>query len=190
MNRIEEAKKILDSWCKERVGIGCPYNYDCERRSCNTLLARQICQLFPQPLDGIKHPQCNHKDKRCSNMEKQKGVDYGRCLLRNSWDCPFGFSPQPLDDKGLREKIEAMRKESAFCPDIGDKLGYCGKYSNCDDCIWAYTLVLLQPKIEEARIDEQERLLRYLKGLLESTPKASLAATIDLIETMGEKSYE
>ena len=31
--------------------------------------------------------------------------------------------------------------------------------------------------------EERERLLNYLKGLLESTPKASLASTIDLIET-------
>ena len=33
--------------------------------------------------------------------------------------------------------------------------------------------------------EERERLLRYLKALLKSTPKAGLAATIDLIETTG-----
>ncbi len=29
---------------------------------------------------------------------------------------------------------------------------------------------------------EQERILKYLKGVLKSNPKASLGATIDLIE--------
>lgn len=34
-----------------------------------------------------------------------------------------------------------------------------------------------------AVLEEQKRILNYLKSLLEVNPKASLAATIDLIET-------
>jgi len=42
---------------------------------------------------------------------------------------------------------------------------------------------------ETIRKDEQTRLLKYLKSLLGTTPKASLAATIDLIETTDPKNY-
>lgn len=44
--------------------------------------------------------------------------------------------------------------------------------------------------MELAKQEEQARLLRYLKSLLKVNPKASLAATIDLMETTGERSYE
>ena len=37
--------------------------------------------------------------------------------------------------------------------------------------------------------EEQERILNYLKALLKSHPKASLAATIDLIETTNPDNY-
>jgi len=36
---------------------------------------------------------------------------------------------------------------------------------------------------QEVREEEQVRILAYLKTLLEVNPKASLASTIDLIET-------
>ena len=47
---------------------------------------------------------------------------------------------------------------------------------------------LFQPQIEQAVKAERERILNYLKGLLADTPKASLAATVDLIET--QKKYQ
>ena len=39
------------------------------------------------------------------------------------------------------------------------------------------------------RYEEQIRILKYLKALLEVNPKASLAATIDLIETTNPESW-
>jgi len=44
----------------------------------------------------------------------------------------------------------------------------------------------LYPKKEGIEARERERVLRYLKGLLGANPNASLAATIDVIETEGK----
>lgn len=43
--------------------------------------------------------------------------------------------------------------------------------------------------IENIKKQEQNRLLIFLKGLLELNPKASLEATIDLIETTDPENY-
>ena len=48
----------------------------------------------------------------------------------------------------------------------------------------------IEAKTEEAKKQERERILQYLKGLLKTIPKASLAATIDLIETLKSEREE
>ena len=42
---------------------------------------------------------------------------------------------------------------------------------------------------ENIKKQEQNRVLKYLRGLLELNPKASLAATIDLIETTNPEKW-
>ena len=44
-------------------------------------------------------------------------------------------------------------------------------------------------QVESIKRDEQKRLLNYLKVLNKSEPKASLAATIDLIEATDPEKY-
>ena len=66
------------------------------------------------------------------------------------------------------------------------------KVENKDECTGEAKVTIAkvqkyyEAKIEEARRGESERILNYLKGLLKSTPKASLAATIGLIESNEE----
>ena len=43
--------------------------------------------------------------------------------------------------------------------------------------------------VESIKKEEQERIMNYLKSLLKCNPKASLAATIDLIETTNPDNW-
>jgi hypothetical protein len=66
-----------------------------------------------------------------------------------------------------------------------------GTYQICEPTITnteelARQIDALYPKKEEIEARERERILRYLKGLLGANPNASLAATIDVIETEGK----
>ena len=56
--------------------------------------------------------------------------------------------------------------------------------ANCD------TPLAIDSKIQKAVDKERERILQYLKGLLKANPKASLAATIDMIEALNEGARE
>jgi len=47
----------------------------------------------------------------------------------------------------------------------------------------------IETRIEEAKEQERERLFKYLQQLLKINPKASLEATIDLIETTKPTDY-
>lgn len=49
-----------------------------------------------------KHPQCNHKEMKCSCMEKRDGT----CLLRNPFDCPF-----ELNDEAMEAELAWRRGE-------------------------------------------------------------------------------
>ena len=65
--------------------------------------------------------------------------------------------PQPLDEKELREKIERILDELLFSPSENEGGSY--ELSRCIDQI----LALLQPKIEEAKREERERIKSWLR---------------------------
>lgn len=67
-----------------------------------------------------RQPQCNHKELGCASMEKQAGVDYGRCLLRNPFDCPL----EPKPDEGscnLMDKVMPLVSPERAEFLVGDK---------------------------------------------------------------------
>ena len=81
-----------------------------------------------------------------------------------------------MDIKGILEKLRRL--------DDIDASSYQAGVLADENLNWA--LGEIAAKMEEARRGEGERILNYLKGLLKSTPKASLAATIGLIESNEE----
>lgn len=144
--------------------------------------AHKLCQLFPQPLpDEPFSTRCGdcpdlHFEMRCSVAHRTEhlwkcGV-LGEELIKNDahgvrkhHDCPRLQFPQPLDDKELREKALLARKE---CEDVehkeGEHLNWCRPILKAQR---DKALALLQPKTEEAKREERERVLEIVVKELE-----------------------
>ena len=154
--RIEEvvANKIRLSYDPVR-GFLCSYEG----------LAKEICQLFPQPLPTTLDKVCpNGVDGLMSGHDGEKGIRVPCIICKGT-----GKLPQPLDDKELREKIEELKETLCYAVHAWERgdISY-DIFQLIDDDITDQILIILQPKIEEAKREERERITEeVLKPLLE-----------------------
>ena len=100
----------------------------------------------------------------------------------------FEEEKPPIMNEGEREKygchtrsmsgIEVMRQQP--------RINITGALEAQRDDTWQKASLIYEAKIEQVKWEtariEKERILGYLKSLLEQNPKANLATTIDLIE--------
>ena len=129
-NRVDEVKKILYGYTKNAY----PTFDD---------LAKEICQLFPQPLDD--------KDRLLTKEERIV------CIPTPDELEAYLATPDDAVAQKLRESLP---------PELFEKLGFIILYTeNIEKAQDAKTSALLQPKIEEAK---RERDMVWQKGIRES----------------------
>ena len=77
-----------------------------------------------------RQPQCNHKEVGCVSMEKQARVDYGKCLLRNPFDCTF----EPKSEEVVQwcpQHGYPLPCHKRGMPKSNKREELCGAYAEC-----------------------------------------------------------
>ena len=119
-------------------------------------------QVLPQPLDNEKA-----RERIVATLEawQDTGTDYVTSYSFNGIAYEIlPLLPQPLDNKELREKIKDwwVNKDKTWC--IYQR---CQDYEDgCGYCIADQILALPQPKIEEAKREERERIGEVLYQII------------------------
>jgi hypothetical protein len=124
------------------------------------LLASPILALFPEWA-------------KANGYESTKETE-ARSYTQGVLDGRKGYVRLAEDKEGLLPTDDELQK----LIDISPEIYRCGIFQTADDL-----KKLLKSQISKVLNKERERLLNYLKGLLAVNPKASLASTIDLIES-------
>lgn len=164
-NRIEEVKKIACKLCAENNGSSCiTPTPDPNHWICKSWL-NKANQLF-KPKPELENNLLLTEIAELFKIAREEGA------IRKWAD-------------GRDDAEEVISKVLKAYEGYVKKVELCG---NCDTPLLREGEIY--QKLEEAKRREGERILNYLKGLLESTPKASLAATIDLIEALKSEGGE